>query len=43
MSRLVNRLLIEQTELDRMKQCQQREYSPELHSMAAMYRKLLDT
>ena len=42
MSRLVKRFLIEQAELDRMQQRQLREYSPELHTMAAIYRKSLD-
>ena len=42
MSRAIKRVLIEQAELDRMQQRQLREYSPELHSMAAMYRKSID-
>ena len=42
MSRVVKRVLIEQAELDKMQQRQLCEYSPELHSMAAMYRKSLD-
>ena len=42
MSRAIKRVLIEQSELDRMQQRQLREYSPELHSMAAMYRKSMD-
>ena len=42
MSRAIKRVLIEQAELDRMQQRQLREYSPELHSMAAMYRKSMD-
>ena len=42
MSRVVKRVLIEQAELDRMQQRQLREYSPELHSMAALYRKSVD-
>ena len=42
MSRVIKRVLIEQAELDRMQQRQLREYSPELRSMAAMYRKSLD-
>ena len=42
MSRVVKRVLIEQAELDLMQQRQLGEYSPELHSMAAMYRKSID-
>ena len=42
MSRVIKRVLIEQAELDRMQQRQLREYSPELHSMASMYRKFVD-
>ena len=43
MSRLVKRVFIEQSELDLMQQRDLCEYSPELHKMAAMYQKLLDT
>ena len=42
MSRAIKRVLIEQAELDRMQKRQLREYSPELHSMANMYRKSVD-
>ena len=42
MSRAIKRVLIEQAELDRMQQRQLREYLPELHSIANMYRKTVN-
>ena len=42
MSRAMKRVLIEQAELDRITQCQLRDYSPELHSMAALYQERID-
>ena len=42
MSRAIKRVLIEQAELDRMQQRQRREYLPEMHSMASIYRKSVD-
>ena len=42
MSRAVKRVLIEQAELDRITQRQLLDYSPELHSMAALYQERID-
>ena len=42
MSRATKRVLIEQAELDRLQQRQLRDYSPELHSMAALHRQTMD-
>ena len=42
MSRALKRVLIEQAELDRLQQRQLRDYSPELHSMAALHRQTMD-
>ena len=38
----MKRVLIEQAELDRLQQRQIRDYSPEMHSMAALYRQTMD-
>ena len=42
MSRALKRVLIEEAELDRLQQRQLRDYSPELHSMAALHRQTMD-
>ena len=42
MSRAMKRVLLEQAELDRITQRQLRDYSPELHSMAALHQQRID-
>ena len=42
MSKAMKRVLIDQAELDRITQRQLRGYSPELHSMAALYQQRID-